>query len=71
MLSYLHFTPGDVLWLQGWVPATARAMIGTCMGLFLLAMFERWLACLRNVAESQWAKECVIFSLFPFSRANV
>lgn len=62
MLPYLHFTTGDVLWLQGWVPASPRAMVGACFGLFLLAMFERWLAAMRAVAERQWAKEYVFLS---------
>ncbi|KAG6917201.1 hypothetical protein DXG01_003405 [Tephrocybe rancida] len=46
MLSYLHFTPGDVLWFAGWVPARGRTLFGACVGLFLLGIAERWTAAL-------------------------
>lgn len=56
MLTYLHFTPGDVLWFLGWVPASAGAMVGTCIGLFLLALVERWIAAGRAVMELHWSR---------------
>ena len=56
MLSYLHFTPGDILWFQGWVPASAGAMVGTCIGLFLFALVERWIAAARAVMQGHWAQ---------------
>ncbi|EIM84484.1 CTR copper uptake transporter [Stereum hirsutum FP-91666 SS1] len=55
MLSYLHFTPGDTLWFLGWVPSSKGAMVGVCIGLFLLALVERWLAAVRGVMEVHWA----------------
>ncbi|KAI0944236.1 hypothetical protein AcW1_001992 [Taiwanofungus camphoratus] len=60
MLSYLHFTPGDTLWFMGWVPASAGAMVGTCIGLFLLALVERWIAASRAVMEIHWNKRAHI-----------
>ncbi|TFK50650.1 hypothetical protein OE88DRAFT_1608039, partial [Heliocybe sulcata] len=56
MLPYLHFTPGDVLWFDGWVPKTTGAMVGTCIGLLLLAIVERWIACIRALSEMAWSK---------------
>jgi copper transporter 1 len=57
MLGYLHFAPlGDILWFPGWVPTRAGPMAGACVGLFLLAIFERWLAACRAVAERSWAR---------------
>ncbi|KZT21734.1 CTR copper uptake transporter [Neolentinus lepideus HHB14362 ss-1] len=56
MLTYLHFTPGDVLWFDGWVPKSTGAMVGTCIGLFLLAVLERWIACIRALSETAWWK---------------
>ena len=56
MLPYLHFTPGDMLWFLGWVPTSAGAMVGTCIGLFLLGMCERWIAACRAVMYAHWAK---------------
>jgi len=54
MIRYLHFTPGDNLWFLGWAPRTAGAMVGTCIGLFMLAMAERWLSAMRAVMEGHW-----------------
>ncbi|KAI0270453.1 Ctr copper transporter [Gloeopeniophorella convolvens] len=54
MIMYLHFTPGDNLWFFGWAPRSAGAMVGTCIGLFLLAMAERWLAAMHGVMERHW-----------------
>jgi copper transporter 1 len=60
MLGYLHFAPlGDILWFAGWVPTRTGPMVGACVGLFLLAVFDRWLAAARAVAERSWARACV------------
>ena len=59
MVPYLHFTSGDVLWFQGWVPKSPGAMFGACLGLFLLAIVERWIAAMRSLAEAYWRKRCV------------
>lgn len=56
MLPYVHFTKGDILWFQGWVPQSTGAMVGACLALFLFGIFERWLACLRAMAEQFWRK---------------
>ncbi|KAJ7590896.1 CTR copper uptake transporter [Mycena floridula] len=56
MITYLHFTTGDTLWFQGWVPRSTGAMAGACIGLFLLAIIERWVACIRATMESAWKK---------------
>ncbi|KAF8890941.1 CTR copper uptake transporter [Infundibulicybe gibba] len=60
MLSYLHFTPGDNLWFLGWVPKSAGAMVGTCIGLFLLGLVDRWVAACRAVMEAHWAKKAQV-----------
>jgi solute carrier family 31 (copper transporter), member 1 len=54
MLAYLHFTPGDNLWFLGWAPYGKGAMVGACVGLFLLAIIERWLASMKAVMEMHW-----------------
>lgn len=63
MLTYLHFTPGDTLWFIGWVPSSKGAMVGVCIGLFLLALVERWLAAVRGVMEVHWAVRYVLSRL--------
>lgn len=57
MRPYLHFTTGDILWFQGWVPQSAGAMIGACIGLFLLALVDRWIAACRTLMETHWRKQ--------------
>lgn len=59
MLPYLHFTTGDMLWFMGWVPQSSGAMVGACIGLFLLAIVERWIATCRAVMQAHWAKRYV------------
>lgn len=59
MLPYLHFTRGDILWLAGWVPTSVGAVVGACVGLFLLALCERWIAAMRAVMEVHWQLRCV------------
>ncbi|KAI0691595.1 CTR copper uptake transporter [Earliella scabrosa] len=56
MTMWLHFTPGDVLLFYGWVPRSVGAMVGTCIGLFLLGIVDRWIAASRAVMEAHWAK---------------
>jgi len=51
MVSYLHFTPGDTLWFQGWVPGRSTTLFGACVGLFLLALLHRWVIALRAGLE--------------------
>lgn len=60
MIPYLHFTPGDILWFYGWVPSSKSAMVGTCIGLFLFALVDRWLAAARSVMEVHWSKRYVV-----------
>ncbi|KAI0665517.1 CTR copper uptake transporter [Trametes maxima] len=54
MLTYLHFTPGDIVLFYGWVPSSKRAMAGACIGLFLFALVERWIGACRSVMEAHW-----------------
>ncbi|KAJ7495622.1 CTR copper uptake transporter, partial [Mycena latifolia] len=56
MMTALHFTPlGDTLWFASWAPATGGAVAGACIGLFALALLERWVAARRTVLQAQWA----------------
>lgn len=59
MLPHLHFDLGDILWFVGWVPTSSGAMVGACIGLFLLAMCERWISALRAVMEIHWRSRFV------------
>ncbi|KDQ23588.1 family copper transporter [Pleurotus ostreatus PC15] len=57
MIPYVHFTPGDVLLFLGWVPKSNGAMVGTCIGLFLLGILTRWFAAIRVGGEKIWRGE--------------
>lgn len=70
MLMWFHFTPGDNLWFQGWVPSSAGAMAGTCVGLFLLAVVDRWIGACRGVMEMHWARRYV-FHFVSFLRRAI
>lgn len=61
MMAFLHFTSGDTLWFEGWVPESSGAIGGTCVGLFLLALVERWLSAMRGMAEMYWRNRWVYF----------
>ncbi|KAJ7106545.1 Ctr copper transporter family-domain-containing protein [Mycena epipterygia] len=54
MLTNLHFSRGDTLWFEGWVPQSAGAMAGACIGLFILALVDRWVAAVRAMMELHW-----------------
>lgn len=56
MGAIFHFAPGDTIWFNGWAPSSAGAVAGAAIGLFLLAIVERWLAAMRAVMEA-WAKK--------------
>ena len=58
MIMYLHFTPGDTLWFLGWVASSSGAMVGACIGLFMLGMVDRWLGAMRAVMEMHWHARC-------------
>ncbi|KAK7455772.1 hypothetical protein VKT23_010804 [Stygiomarasmius scandens] len=70
MRMYFHFTPGDVLWFQGWVPASNGAMAGTCIGLFLLAIIDRWLAATRGCMEIFWARSAQVIQANQLNRSK-
>ncbi|KIM33897.1 hypothetical protein M408DRAFT_13618 [Serendipita vermifera MAFF 305830] len=56
MVPWLHFTPGDTLLFQDWVPTEPGPIFGACVGLFMLAIVDRWLAALRRFMEIWWAE---------------
>lgn len=64
MKPWLHFTLGDNLFFMAWVPLSTAAVVGACIGLFILAIITRWLAAMRAVMEVHWAHKSV-FTLPP------
>lgn len=42
MTPFFHFTGGDYLLFKAWMPTSAGAIAGACVGLFVFAIFERW-----------------------------
>lgn len=71
MLPYLHFSGSDILWFEGWVPQSKGATAGACIGLFMLAIFDRWVSAMRSAAEVHWEEEYVLsFGTGVSSSAN-
>lgn len=54
MVPWFHFTGGDHLFFESWRPASPGAIAGACIGLVLLALFDRWFAATRAVLEAHW-----------------
>jgi Ctr copper transporter family len=67
MIMYLHFKLGDNLWFPGWAPHSAGAMAGTCIGLLMLSIAERWLAAIRGVMEAHWRTRFGLPQLHTFA----
>ncbi|EFI28582.1 copper transporter [Coprinopsis cinerea okayama7 len=62
MIPYFHFTTGDHLFFKEWVPSSPGAIAGACIGLFLLAIIERWLTAIRAVFEHHWQQRALLLS---------
>lgn len=41
IIPYFHFAGGDHLLFKAWQPTSAGAIVGACLGVFFLAIFER------------------------------
>ncbi|KAG6902819.1 hypothetical protein C0995_011306 [Termitomyces sp. Mi166 len=57
MIPYLHFTRGDYLLFKTWKPTSTGAVAGACIGLVLLAIFERWLFAVRSALDYHWRRK--------------
>jgi hypothetical protein len=73
MLNYLHFpspssSGGDTLWFAGWVTTSKGAVVGACVGLFLLGVVDRCVAGVQGVVGKAWAWRwvCCFVLLFCF-----
>ncbi|KAK4685698.1 solute carrier family 31 (copper transporter), member 1, partial [Tremellales sp. Uapishka_1] len=63
MKSYLHGSTGtDALWFASWMPTSAGATVGVCFGLFLLGIFERYVAAFRRGCNDHWNKGQITFA---------
>jgi len=51
-----HITPFDQLWFEDWAPQTNGAFVGACLGLFVLALVERWVSAIRALCELRWRR---------------
>jgi copper transporter 1 len=50
-----------VLFFDSWMPTTAVATFGVAVGVFLLAMFERYIKALRRASSASWEQGYVCF----------
>ncbi|QRV77973.1 copper transport protein CTR2 [Ceratobasidium sp. AG-Ba] len=57
MTPYFHWMgDADALYFKAWVPRSVGALIGACIGLFFLAVFERFLASAKGLMEAWWRR---------------
>nr|XP_031858612.1 uncharacterized protein CI109_005992 [Kwoniella shandongensis]KAA5525684.1 hypothetical protein CI109_005992 [Kwoniella shandongensis] len=57
MKMYFHGSIGsDMLWFASWMPSSAGATVGVCIGLFIFAIFERYLVAFRRACDASWRK---------------
>jgi hypothetical protein len=69
MTPWMHFALGDALWFSSWVPQSKGALAGAAIGLYLLAIVERWFTSRRALMELHWREQYVSFSnLLLFSQ---
>ncbi|KAH7104490.1 Ctr copper transporter [Auriculariales sp. MPI-PUGE-AT-0066] len=59
MFSSFHVSLGETLWFEGWVPQSKGALAGAAIGLFVLAVVERWISSIRVVMEAWWKQRMV------------
>jgi len=57
MKMHLHFTPGDSVFFGPWIPNTGQAVFGTCIGVFMLAVVDRWFSAIAAVMNAYWNKK--------------
>ncbi|KAJ1303603.1 hypothetical protein OPQ81_011786 [Rhizoctonia solani] len=58
MTPYFHWMANaDALFFKAWVPRTPGALVGACIGLFLLAIFERFLGGAKGLLEAWWRRQ--------------
>ncbi|KAG8785900.1 hypothetical protein FRC12_017070 [Ceratobasidium sp. 428] len=57
MTPYFHWmADADALYFKSWVPRSAGALVGACIGLFFLAVFERFLGGAKGLMEAWWRR---------------
>ncbi|KAF9014940.1 copper transporter [Cyathus striatus] len=54
MIPYFHFTGGDNLLFSAWKPSSPGVIGGACVGVFFLAILDRFLAAVRTICEVRW-----------------
>jgi copper transporter 1 len=59
MTSFLHFAGGDMLLFHSLHPSSPGALAGAALVLFLIAVFERWLAAFRGAMDARWRERFV------------
>ncbi|KAG8722283.1 hypothetical protein FRC11_002735, partial [Ceratobasidium sp. 423] len=58
MTPYFHWMANaDALYFKAWVPRTPGTLAGACIGLFFLAIFERFLSGAKGLMEAWWRRQ--------------
>lgn len=57
MVPFFHFKGGDHLLFKTWQPESGGAIAGACVGLFVFAIFERWVSAMSAALVLQWRQK--------------
>ncbi|ORX39174.1 Ctr copper transporter family-domain-containing protein [Kockovaella imperatae] len=64
MKMYFHGSIGDDYFLfKSWVPTSPGAIVGICIAVFILAIFDRYLAAMRRACDMYWRRGRVGFTV--------
>jgi copper transporter 1 len=71
MKMYMHGSiGGDLLWFASWQPSGAGATVGVCIGLFLLAILDRYIHALARACTAAWNRGKVGLA-FPVAQGDL
>lgn len=63
MTPWLHFSGGDYLIFEAWMPESKGAIAGACIALVAFCILERWISAFRRQMEIQWGSRALALIL--------
>lgn len=63
MTPWLHFSGGDYLIFETWMPESKGAIAGACIALVAFCILERWISAFRRQMEIQWGSRALALIL--------
>lgn len=70
MTPFFHVIGGDYLLFRAWKPTSRGAIAGSCVGLFLFSLFERWIGAISPVIVDHLKSRSLLKTILVFSGSN-